>query len=218
MKFIFPSVCLLFLFLGIASLDAGVETHALPHLNSEVTVGSQSTKDWTVEVGTGGSYSNIRHSNGNDYKLLMNDLSFAYQLDEVSLTGWRRGFTEWVAQANGNVILQGPESRMFGISFGPRYNFVQEGWKVVPFVGAQIGAVFADSRNNALKNHRGLGQDFTMMFQVESGVKIPLSDTLFLRVSAVYSHYSNGGLSIPNHRANNDIDALGARLAFGSSF
>ena len=218
MKFIFPSVCLFFLLVGVNSLYSGIETHVLPHINSEVTVGSQSTKDWTVEVGTGASYSNIRHSTGNDYKLLMNDLSFAYQLDEISLTGWRRGFTEWVSQANGNVILQGPESRMFGISFGPRYNFVQEGWKVIPFIGSQIGAVFVDSRNNALKNPRGLGQDFTMMFQIESGVKIPLTESLFLRVSALYSHYSNAGLSIPNHRANNDIDALGARLAFGSSF
>ncbi len=206
------------LFWGLTSLYSGVEAQHLPNINSEVTVATQSVKDWTVEVGTGASYSNIRHSSGNDYKLLMNDICFSYQVDEISLTGWLRGYTEWVSQANANLVLQGPESRLFGINFGPRYNFVQEGWKVIPFIGAQVGAVFADSRNNALKNPRGLGQDFTLMFQVESGIKIPLTESLFLRVSALYAHFSNGGLSEPNHRANNDIDALGARLAFGSSF
>ena len=218
MKSSFSHSCFALFCFSLGLLHSGVETHSLPNLNSEVTVASQSVKDWTVEIGSGAAYSNVRHSSGNDYKLQMNDICFSYQLDEVSLLGWRRGFTEWVSQANVNVVLEGPETHMFGITFGPRYNFVQEGWKVIPFVGSQIGAVFVDSRNDSLKNPRGFGQDFTMTFQVESGVKVPLTSTLFLRLSAIYSHFSNGGLSEPNHRANNDIDALGARLAFGSSF
>jgi hypothetical protein len=206
------------LLVSLLPLHAGTDSVRIPRLNDDVKATAVTGADWTVEVGTGASFSNVRDQDRDRYTLLMSDLCFSYALDEVSLKDWRRGYTEWVVQANANAVLHGPENHLFGINFGPRYNFVQENWPVIPFLGVEIGAVFADSQGFRMKNSRGLGQDFTFMFQPETGIKIPLGSTFYTRLTCHYTHYSNGGLSEDNHRANNDIDAIGFRVAFGSAF
>lgn len=73
------------------------------------------------------------------------------------------------AWTGGLKITHGPESRIVGLDFGPRYNFVQPGWKVVPFVGAMVGFGFADTQdypNPAVPY--GLGQDFNFKFSVNN--------------------------------------------------
>jgi opacity protein-like surface antigen len=95
---------------------------------------------------------------------------------------------------------------------GPRYNYVQPGWKLIPYIEGGVGFAFTDSR----PQEGGFGQDFNFSFSAGAGAKYLISDQWFVRLGVEYQHYSNAGLSdpIPNH----PIDELGPRLSFGYAF
>ena len=96
---------------------------------------------------------------------------------------------------------------------GPRYNFVQPGWKIIPFIEGGVGFGFADSNPEA----GGLGQDFNFSFEIAAGVKYQINCNWFLRLAAQYQHMSNAGLSDPPN-PNHPIDALGPILSVGYAF
>lgn len=140
--------------------------------------------------------------------------SWHWQLDEVSNTGWLRGNTEWITSGFFAPVLQGPESRFAGVLVGPRYNFVQEGWKWVPFIESRVGVLFADSRDGF---QNGLGQDFNFTFTVSPGVKYHFDEHWAVSIAAIYQHISNGGLSEPGN-ANNGIDGIGPVVSANYTF
>ncbi len=174
-------------------------------------------KDWTLELGAGVSWSNVRSGQPNQaYTIVPIDISASLKLDDVSLDdvawGIFRGYSEFFFRGDYGQILHGPENHYEGILVGPRYNFVQKGWPIVPYIEGGVGLDFADSNPAA----GGLGQDFNFTFEAGAGAKYNITDDFFLRLGVEYQHLSNAGLSdpIPNH----PIDELGPRLSFGYSF
>ncbi len=157
------------------------------------------------------------------YTLVPANLTASLKVDDVSLDnvagGWLRGNTEFFFRGEGLAVLHGaPESRFLGISFGPRYNFVQPGWKVVPFVEGCVGFAFCDSGGlTVARGQVGQGQDFCFQFGIAGGATYDITNDFFLRFRGVYTHYSNGGLSEPA-RKNRALDAAGPELAFGYRF
>jgi len=131
-------------------------------------------------------------------------LTWRWQLDDVGNPDWRRGNTEWVTSVYYEDVLHGVEHHFEGFLCGPRYNFVQPGWNVTPFVEARVGCLFADSQTNPA----GLGQDFNFTFTVSPGIQYFLSPNWSISIAAMYQHISNGGLSEPS-RVNNSIDSIG---------
>ena len=174
-------------------------------------------KNWTLELDSGVTFSNVRSGQPNQaYTIVPIDLTASLKLDDVSLDhflgGFLRGYTEFVFRGQYEQIVRGPENHYEGGMFGPRYNFVQPGWKIIPFVEGTVGFGFADSNPGS----GGLGQDFNFSFGAAGGFKYKINDTWFLRLSADYQHMSNAGLSdpVPNH----PIDALGPKLSVGYAF
>jgi hypothetical protein len=154
--------------------------------------------------------------NANENLLSATVLSFHWQLDDVGNPGWRRGNTEWVTSAYINPVWDGTESRFIGAFFGPRYNFVQEGWKWVPFLGARVGFGFTDSRDNS--NLPGAqGQDFVFTFVVEAGARYIINEWLDISLGALYQHVSNAGLSEPG-QTNYGLDVLGPTASVSFRF
>jgi opacity protein-like surface antigen len=179
---------------------------------------SSSEKDWTLELGSGAAWSNVRSGQPNKaYTLVPITLTASLKLDDVSLDnflgGWLRGYSEFFFQGEYQQIVHGPENHFEGIMVGPRYNFVQPGWKIVPFVEGGVGLGFADS-NPA---EGGLGQDFNFTFEAGAGARYNISDDFFVRLGVEYQHVSNAGLSEPQF-PNHPIDELGPKLSFGYSF
>ena len=177
-----------------------------------------SEKDWTIELGSGAGWSNVRSGQPNQaYTLVPITLSSSLALDDVSLDnylgGWFRGYSEFYFRGDYDFIVHGPENRFEDVLFGPRYNFVQPGWKIIPFVEGGVGIGFADS-NPA---QGGLGQDFNFTFQAAAGFKYKIDDDWFVRAAVEYQHVSNAGLSEPQF-ANHPIDSLGPKVSFGYSF
>lgn len=175
-------------------------------------------KDWTIELGTGAAWSNVRHGQPNQaYTLVPISLTASLKLDDVSLDdflgGWLRGYSEFYFRGDYDQIARGPENHYEGFMAGPRYNFVQPGWKIVPFVEGGVGLGFADSA----PQRGGLGQDFNFSFAAAAGVRYDIDCDWFVRLAVQYQHVSNAGLSEPTN-PNHPIDALGPRLSFGYSF
>lgn len=147
--------------------------------------------------------------NANSYTVLPQILSARWQLDEVGNTGWLRGNTEFVFSGYYSAIVDGPEDHFAGALFGPRYNFVQKGWKFIPYIESKVGFGFTNTSGVV----GAQGQDFCFTFTVGSGVRYIISDRFEVSLGAIYQHYSNGGLSEPG-RLNNGLDTLGPVLGF----
>ena len=177
-----------------------------------------SEKDWTLELGSGVAWSNVRSGQPNQpYTLVPITLTASLKLDDVSLDnflgGWLRGYSEFFFQGEYQQIVHGPENHFEGIMVGPRYNFVQPGWKIIPYMEGGVGLGFADSD----PQHQGLGQDFNFTFEAGAGARYDICDDFFVRLGVEYQHVSNAGLSEPVN-PNHPIDELGPKLSFGYSF
>ena len=151
--------------------------------------------------------------NDNSYVIAPILTSYHWQLDDVGLDGWRKGNTEFVFTGYYDQIVQGPENYFAGALFGPRYNFVQPGWQLVPYVEARVGIGFTDSTTGSQVQ----GQDFCFSFAVSAGARYFVNDHFSLSVAAWYQHWSNGGLSEPG-RKNVGLDTVGPVLAATYSF
>ena len=175
-------------------------------------------KDWTIELGSGVQWSNVRSGEPNQaYTIVPIDLTASLKLDDVSLDhelgGILRGYSEFYFRGDYLDIVHGPENHYEGLMAGPCYNFVQPGWRVIPYVEGGVGFGFADSAPQL----RGLGQDFNFSFSVGAGAKYMITDCWFARLGVDYQHISNAGLSEPTN-PNHPIDMLGPKLSFGYAF
>lgn len=208
-------LCLAVLALSLPRAMAGTEMTDTKEMKP---LSCCSEKDWTFELGSGVTFSNVRSGQPNQaYTIVPISLTASLKLDDVSLDNFAggvfRGYSEFYFRGDYEQIVHGPENHYEGILVGPRYNFVQPGWKLVPYAEGGVGIGFADS-NPAWG---GLGQDFNFSFEVGAGAKYNISDDWFVRLGVEYQHVSNAGLSEPQF-ANHPIDALGPKLSFGYSF
>lgn len=174
--------------------------------------------NWTVELASGVTWSNVRSGQPNQaYTIVPITLTASLKLDDVSLDnflgGWLRGYSEFYFRGDYEQIVHGPENHVEDFIVGPRYNFVQPGWKIIPYVEGGVGIAFGDSN----PQWGGLGQDFNFTFTTGAGAKYLISDDWFVRAGVEYQHVSNAGLSEPQF-ANHPIDALGPKISVGYSF
>jgi len=191
-------------------------------------------KDWSVEIGSGVQFGNIRSARAYNNTYVPIDLTAELIVDDeqtyrqaIQGNNWYDGYTGFIFRGNYSNVVWGAENEYLGISVGPRYNFTPKGWVdecgygLVPYIGAEVGFAFADSDpQNTYPNPAdqwGLGQDFNFMFGVEAGMRYDFNDTFFLRLAAIYRHYSNAGLSEPQWQ-NEAIDSIGPQLSFGIHF
>jgi opacity protein-like surface antigen len=174
-------------------------------------------KDWTMELGTGVLFSNVRVNTPASYTMIPVNVTASLKLDDIGndnfLGGIFRGYTEFYFNGGYFGIASGPESRYAGIMVGPRYNFVQPGWKLIPYLSGGVGLGFA----NSAPQLGGLGQDFNFSFETSAGARYNFCDDWFMRLGVEYKHISNAGMSEPTN-PNHPIDALGPELSVGYSF
>lgn len=222
LRFTLASACCMAV-LATASAYAGTDTKEVDNKKMVAAVGSCEDKNWATELSSGILFSNVRSDTAYNTTIVPVQLAGVLKIDDVSLDdfacGVFRGNTEFLFRGDFYQTTWGRENHLAGISVGPRYNFVQPGWKVVPFVEGTVGILFADSDPITRPNGDavGLGQDFNFTFGVAMGVRYDITEDWYLRLSADYMHVSNAGLSEPEHK-NEAIDALGPKLSVGYRF
>lgn len=200
-----------------ANIHAGETTRAETLEKLAPSVGTRPV--WAIEAGTGLLWSNVRDRTIPGYNLIPFELSFSRTIHHACLEGFQGGLFEARPEAVVNLhwtqVEQGVENHLAGFSAGLRYNFVHVSGPVVPFAEASVGAAWADSQPFVSDARAyGLGQDFNFNFNLATGIRCQLAERWFARASLVYQHYSNAGMSEPEH-PNRAIDAVGFLVAFG---
>ena len=194
-------------------------------------------KDWTFELESGDLWTKVLpeiddgpitiDTSNHYYDVVPIHFTASLRLTEVGLDdflgGVFRGYSEFYFSAQYNKLVHSPknENQYGGLMVGPRYNFVQPGWKVIPYFEVGVGLILADDdpepRAHNTPEGGGLGQAENFGLDVALGLRYDLSEDFFVRLGAEYNHVSNAGLSEPRY-ANNGIDAFGPVFSFGYAF
>lgn len=225
LRFIRAAACCALMASAIVPAMAGDKVADNKEIDNKKVVEYSGSKEsnWATELSSGVLFSNVRSSTAYNTTLVPVQLAAVMKIDDVSLDefagGVFRGNTEFLFRGDFYQTAWGRENHLGGLSVGPRYNFVQPGWKIVPFVEGTVGILFADSdpitRPDGTAN--GLGQDFNFTFGVAAGFRYDINDDWYVRMACDFMHVSNAGLSEPEHQ-NEAIDALGPKVSVGYRF
>ncbi len=112
--------------------------------------------------------------------------------------------------ALGQWIETGGENHYFGIMGAPSFEWSTEtgSWSVYAGIGG--GAGWLDSQGVV----GGQGQDFTLNWFAVGGVAHAITDTMQVRVGAMFQHLSNGGATDPNPGVNSFGFTVGLSWGF----
>lgn len=165
----------------------------------------------SFEIAAETSYLLGTFGNPNSYEIGAQFITARWRWGKIDQPGFMRGYNQIYFLGMGEAIFRGPESYYYGISTGFRYNFVQPGWKVIPYVSGGVGLGWIDSHADVFGAQ---GQDFTFNILSAVGVSIPVSDRLKIQVGALYEHLSNGGQTDPNPSLNLFGPQLGVTYSF----
>jgi hypothetical protein len=145
-----------------------------------------------------------------------------YQIGALFVTGrirwgvvrredWLRGYQQFYVSAIVEPIFRGIENHYFGMNFGGRYNFVQPGRRLNPYISGGLGLGWIDSH----ANYPGAqGQDFTFNILTAAGVSWKVNEQWKIDIGALYQHLSNGGQTDPNP----SLNLLGPQIGVSCSF
>lgn len=111
-----------------------------------------------------------------------------------------RGNAEALLEVTNSFIFEGPGSYMGGITGLIRYNFVQPGSLLVPYLQAGIGLVYNDAYKDKSQNAIGRAIEFTP--QMSAGLRYLVGKNWSLDAEAMFHHISNAGLSDRNRGIN----------------
>ncbi|HYF36764.1 MAG TPA: acyloxyacyl hydrolase [Prosthecobacter sp.] len=110
----------------------------------------------------------------------------------------------------GQWVETGPENHYFGIMGAPSIEWWNASgtWSIYGNIGGGVGVI--DSQGVV----GGQGQDFTLNWYAAAGVAHALTETLQVRVGAMFQHLSNGGATTPNP----GVNTLGATIGLSWAF
>ena len=135
-------------------------------------------------------------------------LQFARMLNTPSGDHWWRGNCELGGEVFGGGVFEGRDSYVAGSAFVFRYNFVQDGWKFVPYTQVDLGVVLTDV------DRRLQGQNFNFTEGFALGGRYFIFPRWSLNAEMRFQHISNAGLS----RKNLGVNALGPVIGLSYFF
>lgn len=122
--------------------------------------------------------------------------------------GFFAGNWEAIIELSGNYVFDGFGSYMVGPTALVRYNFVQPGWKVVPYVQGGAGILLNDGYRD--RNQQAIGQFVQFSPQASAGARILINDDWSVDVEGIFHHVSNANMASRNLGTN----ALGGMIGF----
>jgi opacity protein-like surface antigen len=150
-------------------------------------------------------------ANPNSYEMGALFITGRWRIATVNADRWYRGYHQAYFLFMGEPIFRGPESYYYGVSAGLRYNFVQPGARLVPYVSGGVGLGWIDSHADVFGAQ---GQDFTFNILSAAGVSYQVNEKLKVNVGALYQHLSNGGQTDPNPSLNLFGPQVGVTYSF----
>jgi hypothetical protein len=127
-------------------------------------------------------------------------LRFGWMYDNPRHTGWLRGNNEFLFETFGGTVTKGPKGYLVGGTPLWRYNFVQPGARLVPYI--QLGAGALENNIDSNKRQREIGQGFEFALQGGVGLKYLINERWSASLEADYRHISDAGMSARNQGLN----------------
>ncbi len=143
--------------------------------------------------------------NFRNYKFLTEILSARYRLTEAAGPLFLRGNLEVSIGPIATAIVHGPESYFVGAAGGFRYNFVQPGARLIPYLELRGGIGKSDSR----KIYKSMQSDATLSYLLGAGLRYEVNSRWSVAVGALDQHLSTGFFAARDYGA----DALGVNAA-----
>ncbi len=206
MRFRLPLTALLCL-LCLTSLAEAGDGAAVTHLLRD----SSELEAPRFEIAAESAYLLGSLANPNSYEVAAQFLTARLRWGTIQRDSWLRGYNQVYFLAMAEPILRGPENYYFGISTGFRYNLVQPGWRLIPYISGGVGLGWLDSHAEV---PGAQGQDFTFNILSAIGVSYQVNDHLKVNVGGPYQHLSNAGQTDPNPSLNLFGPQLGVTYSF----
>ncbi len=135
-------------------------------------------------------------------------VELGYMLTDVKGSGVFRGNIELAGDLFGDIIFKGPGDYITGITIWGRYNFVQPGWRFVPYFQAGLGLTIADIDRSIV------GQAFNFNLNLGAGTRYMLSPRWALDLEYRFQHISNANTGPHNLGINAQGPILGLSYFF----
>lgn len=133
------------------------------------------------------------------------DLQLGYMLPVIGKSFYRGNFEGLV-----DLFLWESTRRDSGIlgggALGIHYNFVQPGWRFVPYLGASIG--FSGNDLYVQQSQQIIGGPFDFVLQAKAGARYFINENWGLMVEGGYEHVSNADI----YPRNVGINQFGGRV------
>jgi hypothetical protein len=170
------------------------------------------TDDWEF-VFESGFLRNIGNNSPLDYEIVPTQLTFR---SPVMWTWWNGADGSKLVVRNRfagifETFTRGPEDYYIGASAAPsiEYWFPSEKTSIYFSAGGGVGWT-----NSSGGEGGGMGQDFTLNWFSQLGVRQALTEKMSVLGGAYFTHHSNGGMTDPNP----GIDAIGFTVGLGWKF
>lgn len=165
-----------------------------------------------LEVGAGafGSVGTKGSAERPDVGFALGQVRAGVMLSDVMGGGWLRGNVEGLLEASGAGIYTGPGDQIYGVGLLLRWNFVQPGSRIVPFLQIQGGGAYSDMAGDDAVQ-RLIGSDFSFTFGGEIGIRYLVSEKFAITTGVEYRHISNADMADRNR----GLNALGGTISLG---
>jgi len=111
-----------------------------------------------------------------------------------------RGNFEALFETTGSYVWETFGTYMVGITGIVRYNFVQPGWIVVPYIQGGAGVIYTNARN--WSNQEAIGGNWEFTPQFAGGLKFLIDDNFSFNIEGAFQHISNANTSARNEGVN----------------
>jgi lipid A 3-O-deacylase len=135
-------------------------------------------------------------------------IQLGYMLSNLRGNHLLRGNLEVIGELFGDAIFTGAGNYISGVTVWGRYNFVQPGWRVVPFFQVGLGLTATDL------DRRIVGQVFNFNIEVGVGARYLLSSRWGIDLEYRYQHISNADTGPHNLGINAHGPILGLSYFF----
>ncbi len=145
-----------------------------------------------------------------DYQLTI--IRLGYMVDAPHGSNFLRGNNEFILEAVGGPMFQGPGSALGGLSVVYRRNFLSPGARLIPYLDLGAGGVYSDASHDRVQ--QALGTPFEFDLQAGVGVRFRLGLGWTVDAEFSYRHLSNAHISERNLGTNAIGGLLGASYSF----
>jgi opacity protein-like surface antigen len=136
------------------------------------------------------------------------ELQIGYMLSGVKGPGLLRGNFETALEGFGSAIFDGPGSFIAGVTLWGRYNFVQPGARLIPYIQGGLGLTSTDIDREIV------GQPFNFNLNAGGGLRYFITSHWSLSLEYRYQHISNANTGSHNIGINSHGPILGLSYFF----